>query len=162
MIAKYHFDEGVTLKEVTGFDFETIRARKFKDIEKYLKAVRWGLKTMWAIRWRLTEDQLLGVVIQGMEKIKAHEEEEKEYEQTKEALRNQYLKAIEWLAIHGGVSEAQKQVLRRAWKAVKTGDLYTPNGYVFEVEGSTKGSVFNSEGLKQSLKNRGKSIQDFK
>ncbi|WP_206425376.1 hypothetical protein [Staphylospora marina] len=151
-----------SFKEMTGMTYEELRQRRFKPILKYLRHSRIHPAAV----WRLRKDELAEALFYSIQEWRKDQEEEKQWQDAgeksnTEAIRRNYLRAIEWLAKEGGVSEEFIPVLRRAWKAVKLAKSFD-GSRIFEVEGSKKGSVFNDTGLKESLKRRGKTMTDFK
>lgn len=151
----------VSLKDLTGYSYEELKNRGFKDVEKYLKKSGYYYgKTSWHYRFKMTEEQMTAFVAGAVE----HELHEAEYEEkagaNQESLVNQYLKAIEWLASQVS-DERGKEVLRRAWKKIKTYGLNHSINGLFEVQGLRRGEVFTANGLKESLKLKGKRVEDF-
>jgi len=148
-----------SFKEMTGMTYEELRARRFKPIMKYFHDYR-----MRRAVWRMNPEELEKALFYAIQEWKEEQREAAEQEikekEWVEKTRTKYLRAIEWLAKEGGVSEESIPVLRRAWKAVKTAKSFDPTR-IFEVEGKTSRSVFTDEGLRQSLEARGKSIRDF-
>ena len=155
-----------TLRELTGYTFEEIRRRRFQPLRKIMYHRLGNWQPSWNGLWRYDEDELIDIVASALEELEEPKEvekqEAKEWEEGREAIRQNYLNAIEWFAKHGGVDDWFIPVLRRAWKQVKTAKEFEP-AKIFEVPAPEAGTgkVFNGYGLKESLKRRGKRMTDF-